>query len=62
MKIATEKPYRIFAEVLEQGALDQFESAMQQPFSVRGALMPDAHSGYTLPIDAVIATDGVILH
>jgi len=62
MKIATEKPYRIFAEVLEQGALDQFESAMQQPFAVRGALMPDSHSGYTLPIGAVIATDGVILH
>jgi len=61
MKIATDKPYHIFAEVIEQGALDQFESAMQQPFSVRGALMPDAHSGYTLPIGAVIATDGVIL-
>jgi len=61
MKIATEKPYRIFAEVLEQGALDQFESAMRQPFAVRGALMPDSHSGYTLPIGAVIATDSVIL-
>lgn len=61
MKIATEKPYRIFAEVLEQGALDQFESAMQQPFTVRGALMPDAHSGYTSPIGAVVATDGVVL-
>lgn len=61
MHINTDKPYRIFAETLEQGALDQFESAMQQPFSVRGALMPDAHQGYSLPIGAVIATDGVIL-
>lgn len=61
MKIETDKPYRIFAEVLERGALDQFESAMQQPFTVRGALMPDAHAGYTLPIGAVVATDGVIL-
>lgn len=61
MKIATNKPYAIFAEVLEQGALDQFESAMQQDFVVRGALMPDAHTGYSLPIGAVIATYGVIV-
>ena len=61
MQIATDKPYKIFAEVLEQGALDQFESAMQQPFAVRGSLMPDAHQGYTLPIGAVVATEGVVL-
>lgn len=61
MRINTDKPYRIFAEVLEQEALDQFESAMQQAFVVRGALMPDAHAGYSLPIGAVIATDGVVL-
>jgi tRNA-splicing ligase RtcB len=61
MHINTGKPYRIFAEVLEQEALNQFESAMQQPFVVRGALMPDAHAGYSLPIGAVIATDGVVL-
>lgn len=42
IEINTDKPYRIFAEVLEQDALNQFESAMQQPFVVRGALMPDA--------------------
>lgn len=61
MKINTEKPYKIFAEVLEQGALDQFESAMQQDFAVKGALMPDSHFGYSLPIGAVVATDGVIV-
>lgn len=61
MQINTDKPYRIFAEVLEQEALNQFESAMQQPFTVRGALMPDAHAGYSLPIGAVVATDGVVL-
>lgn len=47
--------------MLEQDALAQFESAMQQPFVVRGALMPDAHVGYSLPIGAVVATDGVIV-
>ena len=61
LTINTDKPYHIFAEHLEQGALDQFESAMQQPFSIKGALMPDAHQGYSLPIGAVIATKGVIL-
>lgn len=61
MQINTDKPYKIYAEVLEAEALAQFESAMQQPFTVRGALMPDAHTGYTLPIGAVVATDGVIL-
>jgi len=60
MQIATDKPYKIFAEVLEQEALEQFESAMQQSFVVSGALMPDAHAGYSLPIGAVVAT--VILH
>jgi len=61
MRIDTDKPYTIFADALEQQALNQFESAMQQPFVVRGALMPDAHTGYSLPIGAVVATDGVIL-
>ena len=60
MNINTDKPYKIFAEVLEQEALNQFESAMQQECVVRGALMPDAHAGYSLPIGAVVATDGVI--
>jgi tRNA-splicing ligase RtcB len=59
--INTDKPYKIFAEVLETEALKQFESAMQQPFTQRGALMPDAHAGYTLPIGAVVATEGVVL-
>lgn len=61
LEIRTGKPYRIFAEVLEQAALDQFESAMQQPFTVQGALMPDAHAGYSLPIGAVVATAGIVV-
>ena len=55
------KPTKIYAKHLEATALEQFELAMAQPFSVKGALMPDAHTGYTLPIGAVVATDGVIL-
>lgn len=61
MKINTSKPYHIFAQYIEQAALDQFEDAMNQPFAVKGALMPDAHAGYSLPIGAVIATRNVIV-
>lgn len=53
--------YKIFGEAFEQGALDQFFSAMTQPFVVKGALMPDAHQGYSLPIGAVVGTDNFIL-
>jgi len=55
------KIVKIFAEHIEPEAMRQFESAMDQPFSVKGALMPDAHAGYSLPIGAVVATDGMIL-
>lgn len=49
------KPTHIYAEVLEDEALAQFTSAMNHPYVVSGALMPDAHTGYSLPIGAVVA-------
>lgn len=52
---------KIYAEVLEDEALRQFNEAMGQPFVVSGALMPDAHAGYSLPIGAVVATDNKVL-
>jgi len=55
------KPHKIFAEAIEESALEQFYSAMEQDFVVRGALMPDAHMGYSLPIGAVVATDGAVV-
>ena len=54
------KPYRIYAEVLESGAIDQFVNCMSLPDVVQGALMPDAHTGYVMPIGAVVATRGTI--
>jgi len=53
--------YHIFAESIEQTALDQFMLAMEQDFVVKGALMPDAHMGYTLPIGAVVACEDVVV-
>lgn len=55
------KDVKIYAEVLEPQALEQFESAMEQEFVVKGALMPDAHAGYALPIGAVVATKDVVI-
>lgn len=55
------KDVKIYAEVLEPQAIEQFESAMANDFAVKGALMPDAHAGYALPIGAVVATDGVVI-
>ena len=46
---------------VEDGAIKQMENAMSLPVSVVGALMPDAHEGYGLPIGGVLATDGVVI-
>jgi tRNA-splicing ligase RtcB len=43
-------------ENIEAGALAQMRTAMQLPIAVGGALMPDAHQGYGLPIGGVLAT------
>ena len=43
-------------EHIETGALAQMNTAMKLPISVAGALMPDAHQGYGLPIGGVLAT------
>jgi tRNA-splicing ligase RtcB len=42
-------------------ALRQIELASNLPVSVAGALMPDAHVGYGLPIGGVLATDNAVI-
>lgn len=51
-----DKPSKIFAEVVEDGAMEQYVAVMNHPFVVQGALMPDTHTGYTAPIGSVFAT------
>ena len=49
--------YKVFGrEQIEQEAIDQMDTAMRLPVSIAGALMPDAHVGYGLPIGGVLAT------
>ena len=54
------KPTRIYAEMIDSIALEQFENAMSLTCNVQGALMPDAHAGYTLPIGAVIKSKQMV--
>lgn len=57
-----QKPYKIYGkEGIEKGALDQMTTAMQLPISLQGALMPDAHQGYGLPIGGVLATKNEVI-
>ncbi len=54
--------YRIWGkEFIDPGALAQMDNALRLPVSVAGALMPDAHVGYGLPIGGVLATEGTVI-
>lgn len=55
-------PFPIWgADNIDLGAIQQMENAMRLPVTVTGALMPDAHVGYGLPIGGVLATDNVVI-
>ncbi|CAN5195506.1 RtcB family protein [soil metagenome] len=54
--------YIVFgAKHIEEGSLQQMQIAAKLPVAVAGALMPDAHQGYGLPIGGVLATDNAII-
>lgn len=48
-------------DFIEEGAMHQMYQAAKLPISVAGALMPDAHHGYGLPIGGVLATENAII-
>lgn len=55
-------PYNTYgAEGIEPGAINQMEIAMKLPVAKAGALMPDAHQGYGLPIGGVLATENAVI-
>jgi tRNA-splicing ligase RtcB len=54
-------PWQQWGEGLELEAINQLARACQLPVSVAGALMPDAHVGYGLPIGGVLATDNAVI-
>jgi len=55
-------PFPIWGrEQIEEGAIAQMNNAMRLPVTVTGALMPDAHVGYGLPIGGVLATENAVI-
>jgi tRNA-splicing ligase RtcB (3'-phosphate/5'-hydroxy nucleic acid ligase) len=49
------------AEQIDKAALAQMENALRLPVAAAGALMPDAHVGYGLPIGGVLATHEAVI-
>jgi tRNA-splicing ligase RtcB len=54
-------PYRQWGTDLEAESIRQMDNACRLPVAVRGALMPDAHRGYGLPIGGVLATRNAVI-
>jgi tRNA-splicing ligase RtcB len=53
--------YRTWGTAIDAEATAQMDAAIRLPVSVAGALMPDAHVGYGLPIGGVLATDNAVI-
>lgn len=55
-------PFTIFGEnEIDELAKRQLYDALKLPISYQGALMPDAHAGYGLPIGGVLATENAVI-
>ena len=58
----TNIPYKIYGgKEIEPGTLAQMDVASRLPVAIAGALMPDAHRGYGLPIGGVLATQNEVI-
>lgn len=53
--------WRQWGSDIESESIAQLERACRLPVAVQGALMPDAHVGYGLPIGGVLATEGAVI-
>jgi tRNA-splicing ligase RtcB len=61
-EIEVEKPFNIFGrDILDASSIEQMQASMRLPVSIRGALCPDSHLGYGLPIGGVLATDNAVI-
>lgn len=54
-------PWRQWGTEIDANSIKQMENACRLSISVRGALMPDAHVGYGLPIGGVLATQNAVI-
>lgn len=54
-------PFEQWGTDLDELSVNQLRNACRLPVSVAGALMPDAHVGYGLPIGGVLATQNAVI-
>jgi len=55
-------PLKIYGrKEIEHEAITQMDIALRLPVSRQGALMPDAHSGFGLPIGGVLAVENAVI-
>ncbi len=59
--LAKPAQFRIWGKDLDPNSLEQMDNACSLPISVAGALMPDAHLGYGLPIGGVLAVENAVI-
>ena len=58
----TPAPWKSWADgSVEPSAVEQIQNACDLPVAVGGALMPDAHQGYGLPIGGVLAVRNAVI-
>ncbi|PWJ43180.1 RtcB family protein [Sediminitomix flava] len=56
------KDFQVFGRKhISSNAYQQMKWAMKLPIAKQGALMPDAHQGYGLPIGGVLATENAVI-
>ncbi len=56
-------PYSLFGDPethIPPNAIEQMDTVMRLPMATAGALMPDAHLGYAMPIGGVVALENAI--
>lgn len=58
---AQRAPWKQWGTDLDPASIEQMVQATRLPVAVAGALMPDAHVGYGLPIGGVLATDNAVI-
>ena len=58
---SADAPHRVWGDHHDTSALEQIQNACKLPIAVAGALMPDAHVGYGLPIGGVLATRDAVI-
>src|SRR5699024_5966270 len=57
------QPIRVYGKIgtdMDQQAYDQLEKACRLPVALAGALLPDAHLGYALPVGGVVALNNAV--